>query len=306
MQTMTMATDGQNGLEEILVERRTSRRGFLRGAGKLMVAGAASAVALPAVSALTGGQPAGAQQLSGVDLMRAWASNQLPVQWFPELNWSSFIHSSGATGFYYPPDWSADEIAEPTPSDYNDGTLIAAQVTAPDGSATLMIGAQFTYNPVDARDAAFGQLAHMVGEGEATLLAEDFAEMGNMAGSFLAAEIDGVLITIHFIATEMQGGNSLAFTVATGAAEAFDWAVQAAFLPILGQFVAKGGGGNGGGGGGGGSSDDDDDDNGSWGSGEPGDIINPDWERESEGNDPGDVINPQDDYDYTGDDDDDY
>jgi hypothetical protein len=254
----------------------------LRGAAKALGIAAAASVALPAAQAFAA--PA-ASTMSGLDLLRAWASGQLPANWLPGAGWQSYTY--GPLTFMVPSGWGLDEV--------NQNGETGVWVNAPDSSCGFAALQLVTNQTVNSRDAALWQIGQMTGVNEFDAIYDDYAEAQGINGSFIAMQLNETLVAVHCLALAGKGNTTLNFWVQFGVTDVFDAATEQIFLPFMCQFAvaSKGGstgGSTGGTGGGGGSS------TGSGypsGSGEPGDVINPnDCVYERDPGEAGDVINP--------------
>lgn len=295
MQAIETVVSGLNGLEGIMVERKATRRGFLRIIKKLALIAAMVGMALTATQSFA----SASRQASGLDLLRAWAFQQIPVQSLPGDGWQPYTY--GNLTFMVPDGWNLGEV--------NQNGETGVLITSPDQSIGFA-ALQLPINQrVNARDAALWQIAQITGLNSFETIYDDYAETSSEGDAFIALRQDQALIAVHCQALATRGGTTLNFWIQFGQADVFDAATEQIFLPFMGQFFvspsqggavstgATSGGSDGGYSGNSGGSDGGYSGGNSGvytgGSGDAGDVINPNdcvYARDS--GSAGDVINP--------------
>jgi hypothetical protein len=261
---------------EGLTERRVSRRGFLRGFRRGVGLAAVAGLGLTATgtAAAQTGHDDRKPGRYGLDLLRAWANNQIVFPGTPGQGWAYYAHPAAAIIFSYPADWGISQIVDQSPLELSDGNPAGVWVVAPDESAAFQVLVMSVQGSVSAQDAAVWKLQEVAGRGKIETIYDDVAQSGAIQGAFIGAEVDGMMAAVQAVTIPYPGSDStfVSFKVAIGNAGVFDAATEQVFLPILGQFV-----------GGGGTNDDDDDDGDDGDDGEPGDIINTGGDDDGEG-----------------------
>jgi hypothetical protein len=178
----------------------------------------------------------------GVELLRTWAAGTLPKHRVPS-GWEVYAPARGAA-FYYPDDWTVDEITDPDIYDLYDGNPFGALVYDADETAGVLMLNVISNEPVSAVDAAWAQLEQFNEDRDLDELAEDEHRGSlNVTSAFVAARKDDTISAVFVQTTPdtVMGGTYLYVLLVAGLAEEFDKLAEDVFLPLLQNLVTDGG-----------------------------------------------------------------
>lgn len=226
------------------IPARFSRRSMLRGL-------AASAVILAAAAASPAAQAFAAREKDpgelGVEQLGDWAAGKLVKRSVP-LRWSVYAPPRGAA-FYYPPNWTVTEIADPNIYDLQDGNPFGTWAVAPDQSAAVLLLNVVSTAPITARDAAWSQIEAVTGQTRLDELADDALDwiVPNLDAAFVAASAGSgtgeTICAVIALTTPdtVLGGSYIYCQLVIARTEAFDEATDQVFLPMLMNLITDGG-----------------------------------------------------------------
>jgi hypothetical protein len=263
----------------IVIDKRTSRRSFLRSGGRALGLAAAAALVAPAARTLAAQDgtaigknvqsntaPTGSTQtapgVQGIAELLAFRKGQLVLQVVPGPGWQSYMNPNiPLISFFYPGGWTPQTLGSQSAS----GTGLFAN----DQSGSMYILQAYEQDGLAALDLAWGGVQSLFGNQQFTKVYEENISTGLFPMAFAAGQGGGYTAVVTTATYSLGSGlESAIYYGVIARTEIFDAATEQVFLPIFQQLedIASGGGGgsdkNNNGNGSGNGSDDGDDDGG--------------------------------------------